>query len=443
MHTLVHVAAAAFACAWIGAAASSQTPTPDWSGLPGSAVSSAGDVNGDGFEDVIVGEHGFDNPQVDEGRAFVFLGSATGLGPAPIWTREGNQAGARFGRAVAGVGDVNGDGFDDVLVGAPYFDNAEGRAFLYLGSPTGPSTTPAWIVDGEGSSYYLGWDLSAAGDVNGDGLDDVLIGIPGFGMARVWHGTPSGVLVLGFTVIDGAPDGVGNFVSDAGDVNGDGFDDVIVGAPFWSNGQDLEGAALVFFGTAFGISTTEYGVYESNLAFDEFGRQVASAGDVDGDGFDDVAVTSSEANYSGRTSVFRGGPSGSLTLAWAATGFGFGLSAGDLNGDGFDDLIVGAPDHGTTPQGEEGRVVVYLGSSAGLSGPVWSATGDLDEQHFGWMVAGADVNGDGYCDLLVTDEPLDYWDGDGSVYAYHSSRFGLDAPPRHRPAPRSAKPRFP
>jgi hypothetical protein len=88
-------------------------------------VASAGDVNGDGYSDVIVGAYQFDNGETDEGRAFVYHGSASGLSTTPNWTAESNQAGAFFGASVASAGDVNGDGFSDVIVGAPLFDNGQ------------------------------------------------------------------------------------------------------------------------------------------------------------------------------------------------------------------------------------------------------------------------------------------------------------------------------
>ena len=106
----------------------------------GYAVASAGDVNGDGFSDVIVGSYLQDNGQSNEGRAFVYKGSATGLATSPTWSLESNQSSANFGFSVATAGDVNGDGFSDVIVGAELFDNGEtneGRAFVYHGSATG------------------------------------------------------------------------------------------------------------------------------------------------------------------------------------------------------------------------------------------------------------------------------------------------------------------
>src|SRR5262249_46536930 len=103
----------------------------------GYSVSSAGDVNGDGYADVIVGRPPFDNGQGAEGRPFLYLGSARGLSPIPVWTAECDQDSANFGYSVATAGDVNRDGYTDVIVGASMFDGAaknEGRAYVYLGS---------------------------------------------------------------------------------------------------------------------------------------------------------------------------------------------------------------------------------------------------------------------------------------------------------------------
>ncbi len=111
----------------------------------GASVATAGDVNGDGFSDVVIGAPYFDNGQSNEGKAFLFLGSPAGLSGSAAWTSEGNQADAIWGHFVAPAGDVNGDGFADVLVGAPDFDNGqadEGRAAVYLGSASGLALPP-------------------------------------------------------------------------------------------------------------------------------------------------------------------------------------------------------------------------------------------------------------------------------------------------------------
>jgi hypothetical protein len=180
--------------------------TPNWTAESnqagaqfGYSVASAGDVNGDGFSDVIVGARLFDNGQTDEGRAFVYHGSASGLSTTPNWTAESNQAVAYFGFSVASAGDVNGDGFSDVIVGAYPFDNGEtdeGRAFVYHGSASGLSTTPNWTAESNQAVAQFGYSVASAGDVNGDGFSDVIVGARLFtngetyeGRAFVYHGS--------------------------------------------------------------------------------------------------------------------------------------------------------------------------------------------------------------------------------------------------------------
>ena len=171
---------------------------PDWTaeadvegtefGLPSCT---AGDVNGDGYSDVIIGAHFYGNGEFNEGRAFLYEGSAAGLQAEPAWVRESNQAGAHFGRAVSGAGDVNGDGYSDILVSAILYDNGqvdEGRVFLYAGSSSGPGPVSAWTFESNQSGSLLGDDLSGAGDVNGDGFSDVLVGARNYANGQQYEG---------------------------------------------------------------------------------------------------------------------------------------------------------------------------------------------------------------------------------------------------------------
>jgi hypothetical protein len=145
----------------------------------GHAVASAGDVNGDGFEDIIVGAPSFTDvnaefPLFEAGKAYVYLGSESGLAATPAWTSLGDdQINARFGSSVAGAGDVNRDGFDDVIVGAPLFNttppedvpNQVGKAYVYLGSAVGPEASAAWTSVGDDQTQaFFGSSVSAAGD---------------------------------------------------------------------------------------------------------------------------------------------------------------------------------------------------------------------------------------------------------------------------------------
>jgi hypothetical protein len=223
-------------------------------------VATAGDVNGDGFSDVIVGAYQYENGEINEGRVFVYHGSADGLATTADWTAESNQAGAFFGRSVATAGDANGDGFSDVIVGAYQYDNGqgdEGRAFVYHGSAVGLSTTAAWTAESNQGSAWFGWSVETAGDVNGDGFSDVIVGVTGYdndqmneGRASVYHGSAAGFSPTADWTAEsnqtGATSGIS--VGTAGDVNGDGFSDVIVGVYHYDNGESDEGRAFVYYG---------------------------------------------------------------------------------------------------------------------------------------------------------------------------------------------------
>ncbi|HYC61886.1 MAG TPA: integrin alpha, partial [Thermoanaerobaculia bacterium] len=145
----------------------------------GISVSGAGDVNGDGYGDVIVGAYFYDNGQNDEGAAFVYHGSAGGVDATADAQLESNQVSAQFGISVSGAGDVNGDGYGDVIVGADFYDNGqsdEGAAFVYHGSAGGvDATADAQLESNQGSAHF-GISVSGAGDVNGDGYGDVVVG---------------------------------------------------------------------------------------------------------------------------------------------------------------------------------------------------------------------------------------------------------------------------
>ncbi|MDW8438348.1 MAG: integrin alpha, partial [Chloroherpetonaceae bacterium] len=421
----------------------------------GYSAASAGDVNGDGFSDVIVGAYLFDNGETDEGRAFVYHGSASGLSATANWTAESNQTDAQFGASVASAGDVNGDGFSDVIVGARLFDNGEtdeGMAFVYHGSASGLSATPNWTAESNQAFARFGISVASAGDVNGDGFSDVIVGAYFFdngqgdeGRAFVYHGSASGLSATANWTAESNQTGAefGYSVASAGDVNGDGFSDVIVGTPYYDNSQTDEGMAFVYHGSASGLSATANWTAASNQANTYFGFSVASAGDVNGDGFSDVIVGALSFDNGetdeGRAFVYHGSASGlSTTPNWTAesnqahAGFGWSVaSAGDVNGDGFSDVIVGAWlfDNGET---NEGRAFVYHGSASGLSATAnWTAESNQANTYFGDAVASAgDVNGDGYGDVIVGAPYYDNFHIDeGAAFVYHGSASGLSATP--------------
>ncbi|MDA1114808.1 MAG: FG-GAP-like repeat-containing protein, partial [Planctomycetota bacterium] len=218
----------------------------------GYSVSGAGDVDGDGFDDLIVGALLADPGGLTEaGSAFVYSGATGSL----IWQFDGQVSLDKLGFSVSGAGDVDGDGFDDLIVGAPVADpgglSNAGSAYVYSGA-TG---NLIWQFDGQASGDFLGHSVSGAGDVDGDGFDDLIVGAssadPGgltdAGSAYVYSGA-TGSLIWQF---DGQAwvDQLGISVSGIGDVDGDGFDDVIVSAPSADpGGVSSAGSAYVYSG---------------------------------------------------------------------------------------------------------------------------------------------------------------------------------------------------
>ncbi len=404
----------------------------------GYSVATAGDVNGDGYSDVIVGAPLFDNGQAGEGRAFVYLGSALGLAANAAWTRESNQADAGFGTSVATAGDVNRDGYADVIVGAVGFDNGqagEGRAYVYLGSSTGLATSAVWIAEGNSANAGFGHEVATAGDVNGDGRSDVIVGAPSygffqgdpfyFGRASVYLGSGVGLAASAAWTAEGSQyqDYFGESVGTAGDVNGDGYSDVIVGSCAGPGGT-----AYVYLGSAVGLSTTAVWNVPGSLGH----ASVGTAGDVNGDGYSDVIVADTEgiAVSQGIARAYLGSALGLATsAAWTAEGAttfgGFGQSlgtAGDVNGDGRSDVIVGEP--GAPPAGAS---YVYVGSATGLSAsPAWMWSPGQGPVGFGYSVGTAgDVNGDGYSDVIVGDPYFENGEiGEGRAFVF----YGLDHP---------------
>jgi hypothetical protein len=366
----------------------------------GYAVATAGDVNGDGYTDVIVGAPEWTNGQTDEGGVFVFHGSDSGLHSVTIdWYNEIDQVEAAFGHAVGTAGDVNGDGYADVIVGAPYWNHGqedEGGAWVYHGSATGLTTDPAWSKESNQTNAAYGYAVGTAGDVNRDGYTDVIVGAPYWtdghifeGATWVYLGSSSGLNAIPnwYEQSEQTGSNLGYAVGTAGDVNGDGFADVIIGVPYWSNGQLQEGRALVYYGSSAGVWFSPW-QKESDLTNARFGYSVGTAGDVNGDGYADVVVgapywTNGE-NYEGGAWVYHGAASGPHNVPdWHAVGgqemahYGWSVgTAGDVNSDGYAEVIVGAPDYNGTHV-NEGQALVYFGNGGpGVSFRLRQRSGD-------------------------------------------------------------------
>ncbi|MGE0859957.1 MAG: hypothetical protein AB7P42_12690, partial [Gammaproteobacteria bacterium] len=427
----------------------------------GRAVGAAGDVNGDGFDDLVIGAYGADPNGTNVGASYVVFGQASGfaatLSLATLdgtngFRLDGVNARDYTGHPVSTAGDVNGDGFDDLLVGAYSADpngSQSGTSYVVFGRAEGFGPTFAlaaldgtdgFRMDGLAAEDRVGRALGTAGDVNGDGFVDLLIGAYGadlhgvnVGASYVVFGRAGGFdATFDLASLDGANgfrlDGVaaydrsGRALGTAGDFNGDGFDDLIIGAAGADPHGENSGASYVVFGKAGGFTATFdlASLDGSNgfrldgvAAFDSSGIAVSGAGDVNGDGFDDLLIGAYHADLSGSES-------GSTYLVFGtAAGFGaaFDLddldgrnglrldgvaagddsgaavsAAGDIDGDGYDDLLVGSP--GADPNGNvSGASHVLFGGD--FTGAVAREGGDGNDLLSGTTAAEALVGGRG------------------------------------------------
>ena len=513
----------------------------------GISVSSAGDVNGDGFDDLLIGASGVGanrdiylpprNPSDvyysvfgNSGAGYVIFGSSelenTEINLANLNGDNGfsvqnfNTEGG-LGRTVSNVGDVNGDGFDDIILGAPYRDQYNyirysanyyrftGRSYVIFGDSDGIGTNQLNVADFNSSNNGLEiiGDLDAgsiassrtvsnAGDINGDGFDDLIIDSL-LGNSDTFPYTPASYVVFGqsnletrdaivLTELDGeagfaiSGDRITNFnsfttLSNAGDINGDGIDDLIVGGSQsgtnFSRGyafgygssvyySDRQGRSYVIFGNDNIGSSGEVDLSSLNGSNgftiegidrgDRSGFSVSNAGDVNGDGVDDLLIGAPYADTNDRTNtgsayvVFGGAnteTSGELQLSNLNGSNGFAIagirkddrlgtivsSAGDINGDGFDDLIIGTERRSQVDNVPQSAYVIFGEASVGSSGDFDLA--NLNGNN-GFVVEGVtnkitissagDVNNDGFDDLLIGEPDNDA----GTVYTiFGSSNF--------------------
>ena len=439
----------------------------DFNDSSGGSVSSAGDVNGDGIDDLIIGARG---GNLGSGESYVVFGRTTGFPPAFQLSRlfpavggdgtegfvvKGIDFGDESGISVSNAGDVNGDGIDDLIIGAysagPNGEDRAGESYVVFGRTTGfpaafelRSLLPEAGGDGTGGFVLKGIDaddrsgvsVSNAGDVNGDGIDDLIIGadtedigggvtagesyvvfgrttgfpaafeLRGLLPAAGGHGS-EGFVLKGIDVGDLS----GTSVSGAGDVNGDGIDDLIIGANEADpDGRFEAGESYVVFGRATGFPA----VFELRSLFpeaggdgtagfvikgirwgDSLGWSVSNAGDVNGDGIDDLIIGARAATPNngeihagesyvvfGRTTGFPASfelrtllpvQGGDGTAGFVLMGIisgdqsGYSVSgAGDVNGDGIDDLIIGARYAGTFSANSFGESYLVFGRTTGF-----------------------------------------------------------------------------
>lgn len=400
----------------------------------GAAISELEDLNGDGRGEFLVGAPGDDVAGLNAGAAFLYQSrSDNSHGLQKFWRGVGGE---QFGYAVARIGDINSDGKPDFAVGAPYSDTAgadAGRVCLFWGGST-LSSTPDLVIYGDLGGGQFGFSISAAGDFNGDGEDDFIVGAPTRNAGATQNGAAfvifggnggpstdlSDALMLTGQI---ANDRFGWSVANAGNFLGSANDCVVVGAPYNTEDGMQAGAAYVYEGsTAPAAPNTVFDLKIRNgansKAFSQYGFAVRCVGRWDGDGYDDLAIGApycdEGGNEAGRVEIVFGGTSPSATGNRYVNGqtatdhFGWSLArAGQVGGSSSEDLLVGAPGYdGTATDG--GRAYLYLGGSSSYNSasslvilPVTPLNpGTAANDQFGFAVASAG--------LFDDDAALDY-----------------------------------
>ena len=349
------------------------------------------DTNGDGFDDLLVAQETRIDIPKPFARVRIYAGAPAGKPIVPVWERTAYGFESALGRAMTDMGDVNGDGFDDIAIAqesAPDLQTQEGEVFLFLGGRNGLAKEPSWVTKGGQPGAFMGSSMHRLGDVNQDGYDDVLVGVYAWdgaqkldcGQARLFFGGRDGPGDKPVWTMEGAGSNshFGTEVGGAGDVNGDGFPDAIVGEHMYSDAKYPErGRAVVFLGAKTGFHSTPDWVAYGPVAYAQFGMRVIGIGDVNHDGYDDVAIgcpfyTVGKRVHAGMVEVYCGSKNGlEPTATWRMLGegdddhFGYVVASGDINGDHISDLAVSAPVWSDKTLAERGLVLVYLARTPG------------------------------------------------------------------------------
>jgi MYXO-CTERM domain-containing protein len=369
-----------------------------------------GDVDGDGYSDLVVGGYRYSS----RGVVYIYRGTASGIGATPTTTLYGATSNNdRYFGWVVKTGDFNNDGYDDVAVSELTYAN--GTVYIFMGSASGVSTTAARTFAGTTTNEYMGQSL-AVGDFNNDGYDDIAAGAmyrATYGAIDIHYGSSSGLSTTSSLSLTGASgERIGYAADGVGDVNHDGYDDFVTCS---YEAASYYGRARVYTGGATGISATRVTVIDGPVYDTFYGRECAGLGDINGDGYDDMGVGAPGFDIpydgSGAMYVYNGSSSGLSTTATTtlyglsySDYFGWSIdSAGDTNGDGYGDVIVGSP-YGSGSSSATGQARVIPGSATGLdvSGEDEIYEGTTAYEMYGAKVAGVgDINGDGFDDVAV------------------------------------------
>jgi hypothetical protein len=411
----------------------------------GLSVTGAGDFNGDGYDDVVAGAPGAGGS--NEGQVYIFYGSSDfdsgSIDPADAdIVIAGENAGDKFGWSVAAVGDVDSDGNDDLLIGAPEYDDGSsgyaGRVYLFKGSSLLGGTDELAadadaIFTGEGSNHLLGYTVAGAGNVNASGGTDILMGAYGAdsyaGKVYLFYGGSGFTGEISMTsasvVFEGtvsSSERAGRAIAGAGDIDGDGYDDIMISAPYNADVASSSGKVYIFYG---GLIAGTLNVADADLSFtgeassNYAGMAIAGGQDVNADGVEDLVIGAyGYDSNTGRVYIIYGSQTrveGDFSVDTADviingettstfTGRSITLLP-DMDGDSVGEILIGAYRYNSGA----GKVYYIQGSDSfdteiTLADDTVDGTliGDAAGDSAGYALSNAgDVNGDGLVDLII------------------------------------------
>lgn len=389
-------------------------------------------LNRDGYNDLVIGTPSSDG---NKGNVFIHYGGKNGVSPVPDITIAGRAPGDRFGFSLLGR-DVDNDGYQDLIMGGNISRDTSGKVYIFPGSKDGILRKSSQILQGKTKGDWFGASL-AMGDINGDGYAELIVGAmcdsssgDRAGAVYIYYGGPDGFSKMADTIITGEGDFdyLGRSIVSA-DINGDGYPDILIGASGNNAGGVDRGAVYIFYGKKGKLPDRLHAekaevIIAGEHDMDGFGGEVAKIGDVNGDAHLDIAISASGSNKGGKRSgavylflhLFNNGKrlshrvnagSADLILTEEMTHAIFGSSVagmGDLNRDGIDDFAIGAMNmSGNVPRG--GAVYIYFGNKEGaFSSPDETIRGNQPDGRFGrTVVSMGDINRDGIPDFLVSE----------------------------------------
>lgn len=388
-----------------------QAPLFDMAGVPNSSLGwgmgSVGDVDGDGRDDLLLGAPTGDGLQPSSGIVEI-RSSVTAFN---LETFKGEHTGDRFGAAVAGIGDLTGDGVSEIAIGAPEYEpaggNNRGAVYIINGATGAQLAKHVGALDND----KLGWCVAAAGDANADGIPDYACGAPyadsgvvGANAGMVWIRSGATFATLQSYIGEHAGDLFGYSISAVGDLTGDGKTDLVAGAPSYDLGA-VSGSGRVY--RLSGGTNARTNLVSGGITLGDLGYAVSALPDLNGDGKSEIAVGEPGWNGSGANTgrvLAVSGAGGAILQTYTAgvAGDRYGFSVAglhDIDGDGRGDLIIGAPGRDSPPLFDVGAVYIVSGLLGTFLG---SAGGYSNNDNMGFTVANAgDLNSDGFDDMLM------------------------------------------